>query len=186
MSNVFYSVLTVIAGLVLAGCSSPYNSLMTPQLISVVEEAQSAEKESPNVCVDPTLSTHRSYLGGYHLKDWHEGIDINPKAGGRVDLAGCFGFEGFSSVIPDVALIADEANAGATITVTAAANRATVLMIHTPDRSFLFAPGEDATDRPTLDIELEAGEYRVWVGTLDADDAFTTTARLTITINGPA
>lgn len=184
MSTVFHCGLAAIACIALAGCSSPYNSLITPQLISVVEEEQAAAQQDPNVCVDSTLSTHRSYLGGYRLTDRQAGIEISPRAGGRVDLANCYGFEGFVSIIPDVAFITTDVVAGDTMTLTASADRPTVFLVHTPDGTLQFAPYSDPTNGPLLHIELESGEYRLWVGTLDASDAFETTARLSASITG--
>ena len=184
MSTVFHSGLAAIACIALVGCSSPYNSLITPQLISVVEQEQTIAQQAPNVCVDTTLSTHRAYLGGYRLADRQTGIEISPRAGGRVDLANCYGFQGFVSIIPDVAFIIADVDAGDTMTLTASADRPTVLLVHTPDGTLQFAPYSDATNGPLLHIELEAGEYRVWVGTLDASDAFDTTARLSVSMNG--
>ena len=112
MSTVFNGGLAAIACMALVGCSSPYNSLITPQLISVVEQEQTAARQDPNVCVDSTLSTHRSYLGGYRLADRQAGIEISPRAGGRVDLAKCYGFEGYVSIIPDVAMITTDVECG--------------------------------------------------------------------------
>ena len=180
MWSVFNGGLAAVVCMALVGCSSPYDSLITPQLISVVEQEQTAARQDPDVCVDSTLSTHRSYLGGYRLADRRSGIEINPRAGGRVSLANCYGFEGYVSIVPDVAMIASDVNAGATMTLTASADRATVLLVHTPDGTLQFAPYSDTTDGPSLDIELKAGEYRLWVGTLKATDAFQTSAQLSI------
>lgn len=184
MSTIIHVGLAALACMVLAGCNSPYNSLITPQLISVVEEEQTAAQQAPNVCVDSTLSTHRSYLGGYRLEDRQAGIEISPRAGGRVDLANCYGFEGFVSIVPDVAFIASDVDAGATMTLVVNADRPTVLLVHKPDGTLQFAPYSNAINRPSLDIELEVGEYRVWVGTLDASDAFDTIVQLSVSMHG--
>ena len=180
MSTVFHCGLAAIACIALAGCSSPYNSLITPQLISVVEEEQAAAQQDLNICVDTTLSTHRAYLGGYRLADRQAGIEISPRAGGRVNLENCYGFEGFVSIVPDVAFITEDVDAGASMTLVANADRPTVLLVHTPDGTLEFATYSETTNGPSLDIELEAGEYRLWVGTLEAGDAFETMTRLSV------
>ena len=77
-------------------------------------------------------------------------------------------------------MIASDVNAGATMTLRASADRATVLLVHTPDGTLQFAPYSDPTDGPSLQIELKAGEYRLWVGTQKATDAFQTLAQLSI------
>ena len=180
MSTAIHGGLAALACMVLGGCNSPYNSLITPQLISVVEEEQTAAQQDPNVCVDTSLSTHRAYLGGYRLADRQAGIEISPRAGGRVDLENCYGFEGFVSIVPDVAFITEDVDAGASMTLVANADRPTVLLVHTPDGTLEFATYSETTNGPSLDIELEAGEYRLWVGTLEAGDAFETMTRLSV------
>ena len=100
MWSVFNGGLVAVVCMALVGCSSPYNSLITPQLISVVEQEQTAARQDPDVCVNSALSTHRSYLGGYRLADRRSGIEISPRAGGRVDLAKCYDLKATSALSP--------------------------------------------------------------------------------------
>lgn len=181
MTNVVRCSFISLICVALTACGSPYNSLMTPQLISIVDEEQSFEQQNLNLCVDPTLSPHQSYLGVYRLKDWRQGVTLMAKAGGRVDLNDCFGFEGYTSIVPDVTLQAIETLSAITMSVDA--NQDTVLLVQTPSGEYLFDDDSGQGTNPTLTVSSEPGDYRLWIGTHDVEHAFETLATLVVSMD---
>jgi hypothetical protein len=89
----------------------------------------------------------------------------NITAGGRYDLAGCFGSNGWGGSVasrPDFDLYWNGSSAALTIAVTASADA--VLLINAPDGQWYYADDTSGTDPAITFSNPQQGLYDIWIG----------------------
>ena len=92
----------------------------------------------------------------------------NITAGGRYDLAGCFGSSGWSGSVassPDFDLYWNGASAALTIGVNSAYD--TVLLINAPDGQWYYSDDASGTNPGITFTNPQPGLYDIWVGAYD-------------------
>lgn len=89
----------------------------------------------------------------------------NITAGGRYDLAGCFGSSGWGGSVaasPDFDLYWQ--GSSAQLTIAASARADAVLLINAPDGQWYYADDVNGTDPAITFVNPQQGLYDIWIG----------------------
>ena len=159
--------LAAVAAAALSACSAPYGVLVTDQLLT--QAGAGPQYQESLLCPDSDANADEAYSGAVRSSIGF--ADYTVLAGGRADLASCFGLEGFSSIKPDLAVTVGSGEDAFAVRTTGSVD--TVLVVVTPSGERLF--DDDNGEGTNAEISVSAperGTYLVWIGTFSQDAAF--------------